>query len=362
MACGISTLPFGRLTDGRMVSQHTLDNGLGLTLSAIDYGGIVNRLTIADAQGRPRNVVLGLPSLDAYVKNTAHLGTIVGRYANRIARGRYVLDGREHQLAVNDGANTLHGGPAGFGACMWTPHEVKTSGGFVALEFARTSPDGEEGFPGELQVNVRYTLSPGNAWRIDYRATTTAATVVNLTHHDYFNLAGAGTVLDHRLTLAASQYLPIDTNLIPIEAEDVTGTPFDFRTPTRIAERMQDDDEQLNRARGYDHNWVLDRVDDELAFAARLEHEPSGRTMEVWTTEPGIQFYSGNFLDGSLTSASGEPIRRGDGLCLETQHFPDSPNQPEHPSTVLRPGTTFLSTTEYRFGVRRALEGSAARS
>lgn len=348
----LSTRPYGAMPDGRAVTEYTLDNGLGLRLSAINVGGIVTALHVPDRQGRSANVVLGLPSLEAYLKPHPHLGTIVGRYANRIAAGRFALDGEAHQLVLNDGVNSLHGGPRGFGKQYWEIAPVESPHG-VAIELTRTSADGEEGYPGEVRLSVRYALgAEDNSWRIDYRATTDRATVLNLSHHDYFNLAGEGSVMDHVLMLPASRYTPVNATLIPTGLADVAGTPFDFRTPTRIGERIRQDHAQLMTARGYDHNWVLDREPDGLALAARLVHEASGRVMEVHTSEPGVQFYSGNFLDGSLMGAGGASLRQGDGLCLETQHFPDSPNHADFPSTVLRPGENFTSRTINRFSVR----------
>ena len=351
----ITTEAFGRMPDGRAVTEYTLDNGRGLCLSAINLGGIVTALQVPDRHGQGGNVVLGLPSLEDYLKPHPHFGTIVGRYANRIAGGRFTLDGVAHQLPLNNGANSLHGGHQGFGTRYWQIDAVPAQGEYgdeVAIELRYTSADGEEGYPGEVQVTVRYALSTSeNAWRIDYRAVSDRATVLNLSHHDYFNLAGGGAVRDHRLTIPASRYCPVDAGLIPLGLAQVAGTPFDFREPTLIGERIDDPHEQLRVAGGYDHNWVLDREPAGMALAARLAHAPSGRVMEVHTTEPAVQFYSGNFLDGSLRGREGESFRQGAGLCLETQHYPDSPNQPEFPSTVLRPGDVFKSTTLHRFGL-----------
>ncbi|MEJ1171417.1 aldose epimerase family protein [Variovorax sp. CCNWLW235] len=354
MNSSITSREFGRMPDGRTVTEYTLDNGRGLSLSAINLGGIVTALHVPDREGQSGNIVLGLPTLEDYLKPHPHFGTIVGRYANRIAGGRFTLDGVAHQVAVNNGANSLHGGHKGFGTRFWHIEEVPadSAAGEVAIELRYTSADGEEGFPGEVQVTVRYVLgTTDNTWRIDYRAVTDRATVLNLSHHDYFNLAGGGAVRDHRLTIPASRFSPVDAGLIPLGLAPVDGTPFDFRVPTQIGARMDEPHEQLRVAGGYDHNWVLDREPAGLALAARLEHEPSGRVMEVLTTEPAVQFYSGNFLDGSLRGRDGESFNQGAGLCLETQHYPDSPNQPGFPSTVLRPGETFSSSTLHRFGV-----------
>ena len=345
---------YGRMPDGRTVTEYTLDNGRGLRLSAINHGGIVTALRVPDRHGQSANVVLGLPTLADYLKPHPHFGTIVGRFANRIAGGRFALDGVAHQLSLNDGAHSLHGGQKGFGTRFWQiePVSADDADGDIAIELRYTSADGEEGYPGEVQLTVRYTLGAAdNTWRIEYRAVTDRPTVLNLSHHDYFNLAGRGSVMDHRLTMPASRFCPVDAQLIPLGLADVATTPFDFRAATRIGERIREAHPQLLLAHGYDHNWVLDRGGSGMALAARLEHEGSGRAMEVHTTEPCIQFYSGNFLDGSLTGADGARLRQGDGLCLETQHCPDSPNQAGFPSTVLRPGEVFESATVHRFGI-----------
>lgn len=352
----ITSRDCGRMPDGRAVTEYTLDNGRGLRLSAINLGGIVTALHVPDRQGQVANIVLGLPTLADYLRPHPHFGTIVGRFANRIAAGRFTLDGATHQVGLNDGVNSLHGGAKGFGTRFWdiVPLAAEETGGDIAIELRYTSAAGEEGYPGELRLTVRYTLSAtANTWRIDYSALTDQPTVLNLSHHDYFNLAGGGSVMDHRLTLPASRYCPVDATLIPTGLAEVAETPFDFRTATRIGDRIREGHVQLLLAHGYDHNWVLDRgnAHQGLALAARLEHEASGRVMEVHTSEPGVQFYSGNFLDGSLFGSGGASLRQGDGLCLETQHFPDSPNQPAFPSTVLRPGERFHSATEHRFSV-----------
>lgn len=347
---------YGRLPDGRVVHEYTLSNGRGLTLTAITLGGIVTGLWVPDARGQSTNVVLGFDNLDDYVHRNPSFGIIVGRYGNRIAGASFTLAGQTHTLSRNDGSNCLHGGTEGFGHRLWAaaPDEPR-DGEAAALELRYTSPHGEMGFPGEMQVRVRYALSATeNAWRIDYTATTDRATVVNLTHHDYFNLAGDGSVLDHALTLAASRYSEVDRHLIPQRHAPVAGTPFDFRTPTRIGARIRQAHPQLQLAKGYDHNWLLDGPADAggLRLAARLHDPASGRCMDVLTTEPAVQFYSGNFLDGSLAGPGGRLYRQGDGLCLETQHNPDSPHHEasaDWPSTVLQPGTVWRSTTIHRF-------------
>jgi aldose 1-epimerase len=342
--------PFGRLPDGREVDEFTLDNGRGLALSLIPLGGIVTALRCPDRDGHCANVVLGLPSLEDYLQhNRAHFGTLVGRYANRIAGGRFVLDGQACQLARNEGANTLHGGPGGFGRRWWQV-EPLVANDDVAVALSLVSEHGDQGFPGRLELSVRYTLTPRNEWRIDYLATTERPTVLNLTHHAYWNLAGSGSVLGHRLWLPARRFLAVDAQLIPERIAAVEGTPFDFRQPTPIGERIRVADVQLQRARGHDHHWLLDAADGALRPAARLHDPISGRVLEIETTEPGIQFYSGNFLDGSQLGRHGQALRQSDGLCLEPQHAPDSPNRRGWPSTVLRPGEVFRSCTVHRFG------------
>jgi len=347
---------YGLLPDGRVVHEYTLSNGLGLKLTAITLGGIVTGLWVPDAQGQSGNVVLGFDNLDDYVHRNPSFGIIVGRYGNRIAGASFELDGETHALSRNDGPNCLHGGTEGFGHRLWAAEPVEARPGEAeALRFSYTSPHGEQGFPGELTVRVRYALSAtDNSWRIDYEATTDRATVVNLTHHDYFNLAGHGSVLGHRLTIPASRYSEVDEYLIPLQHAPVQGTPFDFRVATPIEARIRQAHPQLLRAKGYDHNWLLDGGPDAqgLRPAATLEDPQSGRRMDVLTSEPALQFYSGNFLDGSLAGPEGRIYRQGDGLCLETQHNPDSPHHgasADWPSTVLRPGQTFRSTTIHRF-------------
>lgn len=347
----ISQASYGRLPDGGEVTQYTLDNGRGLRLSAINYGGIVTRLEVPDREGRSANVVLNQPSLAHYLRSNPHFGTIVGRYANRIAHGRFALDGMQHQVSLNDGVNSLHGGTRGFGSRFWTIEPAQDgASGDMTLTLRYTSLHGEEGYPGELQCTVRYTVrAASNEWQIDYQAVCDRPTVINMSHHDYFNLAGSGSILDHRLLICASQYTPVDAALIPLGLGKVAGTPFDFRTPTVIGSRIGVANEQLFRARGYDHNWIIDESDEALPFAARLEHTASGRLLEIHTTEPGLQFYSGNYLDGTLVGADGTTWHQSHGLCLETQHYPDSPNRSQFPSTILRPGDRYDSTTVHTF-------------
>lgn len=344
--------PFGRLKDGTLIEQCALSNGAGMDVRVLTYGGILSSIVVPDRDGRPGNVVLGFDRLDDYVKRSPYFGAIAGRYANRIANAAFTLDGRTHALNANEGRNTLHGGRAGFDKRVWKATPL----GAGALALERVSADGEEGFPGRLEVRVVYTVTPDHELRIDYAAVTDRPTVVNLTSHSYFNLAGAGTALDHRLTLFAEHYTPIGPGAIPNgEVLPVHGTPFDFRTARVIGERIREAHPQLLHGRGYDHNWMLARrsSDGQPVPAARLEEARSGRVMEIFTTEPALQFYSGNYLDGTLVGSGGQCYRQGDGLCLETQHHPDAPNQPQFPSTVLRPGEVYRSTTVHRFSTLR---------
>jgi aldose 1-epimerase len=343
--------PFGKLPDGTEARLFTLDNGRGMRATVTNYGGIVTSLVVPDRTGQGTDVVLGYDSLEGYLRATPYFGAIVGRYANRIAKARFVLDGRAYTLAANDNGNSLHGGLKGFDKLPWgaSPFHDSTQAG-VSLHLV--SPDGDEGYPGRLDVFVTYALTDSNELRIDYQATTDQPTVLNLSHHGYFNLAGhaAGDILGHELQLAADRFTPIDSLLIPTgELRSVAGTPLDFRTPTAIGARIGQDDPQLRFGKGYDHNWVVDGSAGTLRLAARVRDPRSGRVMEVRTTEPGIQFYSGNFLDGTIVGKGGTPYLHRAGFCLETQHFPDSPNHPDFPSTVLRPGQEYRSTTVYRF-------------
>ncbi|MFI0236254.1 aldose epimerase family protein [Streptomyces sp. NPDC016845] len=343
---------FGRLADGTRIHRWSLSNG-GTRLKVLSYGGIVQSLELPDRKGRYVNVSLGYDNIEGYVTGTTFFGATIGRYGNRIANGRFTLDGKAYQLSVNDGANSLHGGAKGFNTRVWDV-EPFTSGSEVGLHLHYTSIDGEMGYPGTLKVTVTYTLTARGDWRIDYKATTDKATVVNLTNHTYYNLAGEGSggVYDHELTLAASRYTPTDAGLIPTgELAKVAGTPFDFRRAKPIGDDIRAAHPQLVTAKGFDHNWVLDKgITARPVHFATLRDPGSGRTLKIATDQPGVQFYSGNFLDGTLVGPSGRTYRQGDGLCLETQHFPDSPNQPAFPSTVLRPGETYRSTTVHSFG------------
>jgi aldose 1-epimerase len=345
---------YGHLADGRAVQEVTLSHG-GLALSCITLGGIVTTLWAPDREGVAANVVRGFDSLADYEQRNPFFGVIVGRYGNRIALGELVIDGQTFALTRNNGSNCLHGGAQGWGARLWEiesarEHDEALGGPAVTLRYA--SADGEEGFPGRVEARVTYSLGADRTWRVDYEATTDRPTVVNLTHHDYFNLAGRGSALDHELTIPASRYNPVDGKLIPMGIAEVEGTPFDFRMPTAIAARLGDAHAQLAAGGGYDHNWILDdaRIGT-LRLAARLRDPASGRSMELHTTEPGLQFYSGNFLDGTLAGHGGEAYRRGDAVCLEPQHSPDSPHHADWPSTLLRPGQVYRSSSVYRFGV-----------
>jgi aldose 1-epimerase len=333
------------MVSGRPVDRYTLTNRNGVAVSAITYGGIITSIVTPDRRGRPGDVVLGFDTLDGYLAGHPYFGALVGRYCNRIAHGHFTIDGREYRLAANNGPHHLHGGLEGFDKKIWSV--THAAGG--RIELAYISADGEEGYPGILRVSVRYTLTDDNELRIDYRASTDKATHVNLTQHSYFNLAGGGDVLGHELTIDAGHYTPVDATLIPTgEIVSVDGTPFDFREPTPIGARIEDQHPQLQHGRGYDHNWVLDGGD----AAARLFDPHSGRTLEVHTTEPGMQMYAGNFLDGTLIGKGGRAYGPRSGVCLETQHFPDSPNQANFPTTLLTPGREYVSMTRFVFGVR----------
>ena len=352
----VTQQPFGVLTDGDSVKLFTLTNARGVEVKVITYGAIIVSLKVPDRSGALGDVVLGFDDLAGYLGETPYFGALIGRYGNRIGRASFQLDGTTYRLAANNGANHLHGGLRGFDKVVWDAQPLEGGSG-AAVVFRRTSPAGEEGYPGALSVEVTYTLTDANALIFDYLATTDAPTPVNLTQHSYFNLAGdgSGDVLGHLLTLNADRYTPVDGGLIPTgELATVEGTPFDFRTPHAIGERIGADDEQIRRGGGYDHNFVLSRdaaAPDALVLAARVEEPRSGRFLEVRTTEPGVQLYSGNLLDGTLTGKSGAVYGHRYGFCLETQHFPDSPNQPGFPSTLLRPGEEYRSRTVLTFGV-----------
>jgi aldose 1-epimerase len=343
------------MVDGKPIELVTLTNAAGVEITAITYGAIITSWKVPDRSGQLADIVLGFDDPDGYVKgNTSYFGAIVGRYGNRIGNAQFALDGRTYKLAANNGVNHLHGGIRGFDKVLWSAEAHKTTDG-AAVAFSRTSADGEEGYPGALKARITYTLTNKNELIVTYEATTDKPTVVNLTQHSYFNLAGQGTgdILNHELRINADRYTPVDKTLIPTgELASVEGTPFDFRKPTRIGARINSEHPQIQFGRGYDHNWVLARSGEDLSLAAEVYEPTSGRTLQVATTEPGVQFYAGNFLDGSITGKSGRVYRQRYGFCLETQHFPDSPNKPQFPSTTLRPGETYRSRTVFRTGVK----------
>jgi aldose 1-epimerase len=350
----IKSEPFGRDD----VKLFTLTNANNLKMSVANYGATVVSLEVPDREGRMADVVLGFKDLPQYEKDSPYFGCAIGRVGNRVAAGKFTLDGKTYQLATNntpgDRPCSLHGGKVGFDKVVWDAEPI-TEPGRQGIKFHYLSRDGEEGYPGNLDVTMWYWLTDANEFKIEYLAKTDKATPVALTHHSYFNLKGEGEgdILDHELTLKASRFTPVDIGLIPTgELRSVKNTPLDFTTPHKVGERIGQADEQLKFAGGYDHNWVLDELQKEPALAATLHEPKTGRTMEVLTTEPGIQFYCGNFLDGKLTGKSGKPYLYRGGLCLETQHFPDSPNQPTFPSVILKPGETLKSTTIYRFSAK----------
>jgi aldose 1-epimerase len=354
----ISSEPWGSL-DGQAVDRFTLENCNRMEATILTYGGILQSISVPDRRNRVANVTLGFDNLDDYVAMSPYFGCITGRYANRIALGEFELDGVLYNLPINNPPNSLHGGDRGFDKRVWDATPVKTSS-TVGLELTYTSPDGEEGYPGTLATKVTYTLTNRNQIVMDYHATTDAPTIVNLTNHAYWNLAGEGTsdIYDHVLELNADRYTPVDETLIPTgDIDPVEGTPLDFTEPTPIGDRIRNDFEQLVIGRGYDHNWVLNRrspTNTSLILAARVSEPTSGRVLSIYTTEPGIQFYSGNFLDGTLVGTSGNMYRQGDGFALETQHYPDSPNHSNFPSTVLRPGQEYETKTIYQFSTRKS--------
>jgi aldose 1-epimerase len=352
---------FGKTPEGEQVDLYTLTNKNGVEAAITNYGGAVVSLKVPDIHGTLEDVVLGYDSVDGYVADKVYFGAIVGRYANRIAHAQFSLDGKTYTLAKNNGENTLHGGIKGFNKAVWSAKQIPAKDG-QALELTYLSKDGEEGFPGNVNVRVVYTLTDSNELKIEYSATTDKKTVVNLTNHAYFNLLGVGLgtgyVLGHVLMIEADKFTPVDASLIPTgELRDVAGTPFDFRKPTKIGERIDSTDEQIKLGGGYDHNFVLRRkAGDPVSLAARVVEPASGRILEVWTTEPGVQLYTGNFLDGSVHGKGGVAYAKRSAFCLETQHFPDSPNQPKFSSTELNPGERYHTTTIYKFSTQKFRE------
>lgn len=341
--------PFGTMPDGRAVTRYTLANRNGIVIKVIDLGGIITELHTPDRHGRSGDIVLGYDSVAEYLAGSAYFGALIGRYANRIRHGRLALDGRDIALQVNDGEHHLHGGPAGFDKVLWTC-EPFTEGGCEGLALRYRSTDGEQGYPGNVDIEVRYLLTDDDALRIDYSAVADAATPINLTQHSYFNLSGAPSILGHELQIAADAFTPIDAGSIPLcMATPVAGTPFDFRTLRPIGACIDQQDAQLANGKGYDHNFILiKQAAGELSRAARLEDPHSGRALTVLTEEPGLQFYSGNFLDGR-DSGKGRRYGYRGGLCLEPQHYPDSPNRSDFPNTILRPGERYTTATRYEF-------------
>lgn len=349
----ITKADFGRTPDGVATEIYTLRNSKGMEAQITTYGGIVTSLKTPDKKGHFADVVLGYDNLTGYIQSNPYFGALIGRYGNRIAFGKFSLDGKTYQLATNNGVNSLHGGLKGFDKVVWTARPLPTANG-PALILTYVSPAGEEGYPGTLSVTAIYTVTEANELRVDFKATTSDKTVVNLTHHSYFNLRGSGDILGHVVTINADRFTPVDGGLIPTgELRPVKGTPFDFTKPHAIGERIGANDDQLKLGNGYDHNWVVNqRQPGELTWVATVSEPTSGRTMEVWSTEPGTQFYSGNFLDGSITGKGGWTYQFRNGFCFEPQHFPDSPNQPKFPSTVLNPGETYKNTIIYKFGTK----------
>lgn len=344
---------FGKTKDGQAVDLYTLTNGGGGAVSIMNYGGIVVSLKVPDKSGAMADVVLGFDSYAEYPEKSSYFGALIGRYGNRIGHAKFSLNGVEYKLAKNNGENTLHGGIRGFDKVIWNVKDVSGAGG-QALELSYLSKDGEEGFPGNLNATVTYTWTPANELKIEYAATTDKDTVLNLTNHSYFNLAGngEGNILAHEVMIDADRFTPVDAGLIPTGVlQPVEGTPFDFRKPTAIGARIEQANAQLKLGKGYDHNFVLNHPATTPALAARVKDPKSGRTVEVLTTEPGLQFYTGNFLEGKTQGKGGKIYPFRGAFCMETQHFPDSPNKPSFPSTVLKPGAKYQTTTIYRFGV-----------
>jgi aldose 1-epimerase len=337
--------------DGRAIEEFTLTNKHGVEVRAINYGGIITSIRTPDRNGAIGDIVLGFDSLNGYLGDHPFFGAIIGRYGNRIAKGRFTIDGQPYTLATNNGPNHLHGGIKGFDKKVW---DAAIMPGQMGVAFSYVSPDGEEGYPGRLIVEVVYWLNDDNELKVEYLARSDKATHVNLTQHSYFNLAGSGDILGHELTIDADRYTPVDATLIPTgEIAPVEGTPFDFRKSTAIGLRIDAANPQIKNGQGYDHNWVLTRSGAGLQRAARVVEPKSGRTLEVATTEPGMQFYAGNFLDGKIVGKGGQAYGRRSGFCLETQHYPDTPNQPKFPTTLIRAGQDYKSETVFTFGVTR---------
>jgi aldose 1-epimerase len=351
----ITREPFGKTGEGTPVELFTLKNDAGMTVKITNYGGIIVSIVVPDKNGKAGDVVLGFDQFEGYIKNPPYLGALIGRYGNRIGHAKFSLEGKSYSLPPNNNGNSLHGGLKGFDKVVWKAEPLNAVTG-AALKLSYLSKDGEEGYPGNLSAIVTYTLTPQNELKIDYQATTDKTTVVNLTNHSYFNLAGSGNILDHVLQLYADRSTPIDKGLIPTgEIKSVKGTPLDFTTPHAIGARIEDKDQQMVFGGGYDHNFVLNSGGGKLGLAAKVFCPATGRLLEVSTTEPGIQLYSGNFLDGTLKGKGGKALQKHDGLCLETQHFPDSPNKLQFPSTTLKPGQKYQTTTIFKFSVAKSI-------
>jgi len=349
----ISQRPFGQTKEGTAVTLFTLRNNNGAEAGICNYGGLVIFLKVPDRNGHFDDVVLGYDNLADYIKDTPYFGAMIGRYGNRIAKGKFTLDGKEYTLAVNNGPNALHGGLKGFDKVVWEPRVMATLDG-PSLQLRYTSKDGEEGYPGTLTVKATYTLAEDNGLKLEFTATTDKDTVLNLTQHSYFNLAGKGDILNHQVMMPADKFTPVDSTLIPTgELKPVEGTPFDFRTPTAIGARIGQDDEQLKFGGGYDHNWVINKPMGQLGLMGRVYEPTTGRVLEVFSTEPGLQFYTGNFLDGKLTGKGGWVYQFRNGFCMEAQHYPDSPNQPNFPSVVLKSGEVYRNTIIFKFSVQK---------
>jgi aldose 1-epimerase len=349
----LSRAAFGRTADGVEVELYTLRNRQGMEARIATYGGIVTNLTAPDRAGKYADVVLGYDTLEGYLKNNRYFGALIGRYGNRIARGKFTLNGVQYTLATNNGPNALHGGFVGFDKVVWKAMQATVRPQGPQLTLTYRSRDGEEGYPGNLSVTATYTLTEDNALQLDYRASTDRPTVINLTQHSYFNLRGEGDVLGHIVQINGGHFNSVDRTLIPTgEQRSVAGTPFDFRVPTAIGARIDFEEEQLQFGKGYDHNWVIDNPTGSLRVQASVYEPQTGRVLEVLSAEPGLQFYSGNFLDGSIIGKGGQLYTVHSGFCMEPQHFPDSPNHPQFPSTALRPGQTYRNTLVYRFTAR----------
>jgi aldose 1-epimerase len=349
----ISQRPFGQTKEGTPATLFTLRNNQGAEAGICNYGGLVIFLKVPDRNGHFDDVVLGCDNLADYIKDSPYFGAMIGRYGNRIAKGKFTLDGKEYTLAINNGPNALHGGLKGFDKVVWEPRVLATLEG-PSLELRYTSKDGEEGYPGTLKVKATYMLTEDNALKLEFTATTDKDTVLNLTQHSYFNLAGKGDILNHQVMIPADKFTRVDSTLIPTgELKPVEDTPFDFRTPTTIGARIGQDDEQLKFGGGYDHNWVINKPMGQLGVMGRVYEPITGRVLEVFSTEPGLQFYTGNFLDGKFTGKGGWVYQFRNGFCMEAQHYPDSPNQPNFPSVVLKPGEVYRNTIIFKFSVQK---------